>query len=137
MESNGIFIKQIFIPSSDTLTKVSNFLVSKTTVIPNIFWKMERDQHNCYIKMGTQLRNVFREFFISDYVDVGSVCLFVRGPTPSVKQPERSEVSYWFVYSIFGKKTNSYLMSNVMTRSKSGFGSVKIKIAVCHVSRNN
>lgn len=73
MEVNGIFIKQILIPNADTLIKVNSFLICKTAVTPNIFWKMESYWHKCYTRMGTQLRNVFRKFFIPRYLDVGSV----------------------------------------------------------------
>lgn len=42
MEVNGIFIKQMFIPNSDTLIKVNNFLICKTAVSPNFSekWKV-------------------------------------------------------------------------------------------------
>lgn len=90
------FVKHTFILSSHTLTKVSNYIVCKIAVPPSIFWKRERDWHKHYERMWTQLRNVFKEFVFSIYVDVGSLCLFVRGPTPPVKQPELNGVSYWF-----------------------------------------
>lgn len=37
------FIKQIFIPSSHTLPKVSNYIVCKIAMPPSIFWKREID----------------------------------------------------------------------------------------------